>query len=415
MGTTYTGSGNITPDNYDVVVMYTNNAQIGTSTLSTALTNYVNAGGNMVSGVFLWNLYPSGFSHSGTTAFNVTNAQSSNPSGNFTVSTPSVITDGIGTSFGGGQATNTSPTLVSGATLLASYTSDSVRLLATRQVGNSTLVSINSFFASITTTGSTLTKMVGNSILYAAGVLNSPTPTPTPTNTPTPTSTPVVPVTTNLVLYYDPSNPLSYSGSGTVLNDLSGNNLTGTLSATTFTDPYFTYNGTNSTTYTADNSLLEPSSGDFTVEIWVNQSVFSGSSRVLIGKTDTGLSSGWGYGLRTNPAGATYFEVGNGTTSLTSPSYTATTNTWYQIVGVWTNIASNSIELYVNGTSQGSNSHSFTSVKNTTSPLYIGSFNGGQFSQWLNGDVGIVRIYNDALTSSEVLQNFNADKSKYGL
>jgi hypothetical protein len=241
------------------------------------------------------------------------------------------------------------------------------------------------------------------------------TPTPTSTPTPTPTATPAVPVTTNIVLYYDPSNPLSYSGSGTVLNDLSGNNLTGTLSATTFTDPYFTYNGTNSTTYTADNSLLEPSSGDFTVEIWVNQSVFSGSSRVLIGKTDTGLASGWGYGLRTNPAGATYFEVGNGTTSLTSPSYTATTNTWYQIVGVWTNIASNSIALYVNGTSQGSNSHSFTSVKNTTSPLYIGSFNGGQFSQWLNGDVGIVRIYNDALTSSEVLQNFNADKSKYGL
>ena len=244
----------------------------------------------------------------------------------------------------------------------------------------------------------------------------TPTITPTNTNTPTPTitSTPTI-VTTNLVLYYDPSNPLSYSGSGTVLNDLSGNNLTGTLSATTFTDPYFTYNGTNSTTYTADNSLLEPSSGDFTVEIWVNQSVFSGSSRVLIGKTDNGLASGWGYGLRTNPAGATYFEVGNGTTSLPSPSYNVTTNTWYQIVGVWTNIASNSIELYVNGNSQGSNSHSFTSVKNTTSPLYIGSFNGGQFSQWLNGDVGIVRIYNDALTSSEVLQNFNADKSKYGL
>jgi hypothetical protein len=245
---------------------------------------------------------------------------------------------------------------------------------------------------------------------------STPTVTPTNTSTSTPTPTPTSgPVLTNLVLYYDPSNPLSYSGSGTVLNDLSGNNLTGTLSATTFTDPYFTYNGTNSTTYTADNSLLEPSSGDFTVEIWVNQSVFSGSSRVLIGKTDNGLASGWGYGLRTNPAGATYFEVGNGTTSLTSPSYTATTNTWYQIVGVWTNIASNSIELYVNGTSQGSNSHSFTSVKNTTSPLYIGSFNGGQFPQWLNGDAGIVRIYDSALTPSEITQNFNADKSKYGL
>ena len=107
--------------------------------------------------------------------------------------------------------------------------------------------------------------------------------------------------------------------------------------------------------------------------------------------------------------------MGNGTTSLPSPSYNVTTNTWYQIVGVWTNIASNSIALYVNGNSQGSNSHSFTSVKNTTSPLYIGSFNGGQFPQWLDGDAGIVRIYDSALTPSEITQNFNADKSKYGL
>jgi hypothetical protein len=244
------------------------------------------------------------------------------------------------------------------------------------------------------------------------------TPTITNTNTPTITSTPTptsAPVLTNLVLYYDPSNSSSYSGSGTVLNDLSGNGLTGTLSATTFTNPYFTYNGTNSTTFTADNSLLEPGSGDFTIEIWVNQSVIAGSGRVLIAKTDSGLAAGWGYGIRTNAAGATYLEVGNGTTSLTSPSFTATTNTWYQFVGVFTNIASNSIGLYVNGASQGSNSHSFTSVKNTTSPLYVGSFNGGQFPQWLNGSVGIVRIYDVALTFSQITQNFNADKSKYGL
>ena len=223
------------------------------------------------------------------------------------------------------------------------------------------------------------------------------------------------PVLTNLVLYYDPINSSSYPGSGTNITDLSGNGRNGTLSATTFTSPYFTYNGTNSTTFTADNSLLEPGSGDFTVEIWVNHSVISGSSRVLIAKTDSGLASGWGYGIRTTTNGNTYLEVGNGTTSTNSPGFILSANTWYQVVGVWTNVASNSIELYINGVSKGSNSHTFTSVKNTTSPLYIGSFNGGQFSQWLNGRVGVVRLYNSALTSSQVLQNFNSDKSKYGL
>jgi hypothetical protein len=84
-------------------------------------------------------------------------------------------------------------------------------------------------------------------------------------------------------------------------------------------------------------------------------------------------------------------------------------------VGVWTNVSSNSLSLYINGNLIGSVSHSFTSIKNTTSPLYIGSFNGGQFSQWLNGRMGVVRIYDKSLTSSEILQNYNADKSKYGL
>jgi hypothetical protein len=188
MGTTYTGSGNITPANYDVVMIYTNAGQTGSATLSTALTNYVNAGGNVVSAVFLWNLYSSGYNHSGTTAFNFTNSQSNNASGNFTASTPSVITNGIGTSIGF-ALTNTNPTLSSGATLYASYSSDSVRLLAVKQVGNSRLVSINAAASGIGSASSTICKLFGNAILYAGGKLD-PLPTQTPTQTPTPTLTP---------------------------------------------------------------------------------------------------------------------------------------------------------------------------------------------------------------------------------
>jgi predicted esterase YcpF (UPF0227 family) len=108
-------------------------------------------------------------------------------------------------------------------------------------------------------------------------------------------------------------------------------------------------------------------------------------------------------------------EIGNGTTSTTSPFSTLSINTWYQVVGVWTNVDTNTLVLYINGVSIGTRFHSFASVKNTTSPLYIGSFNGGEFSQWLNGRMGVVRMYNAALTPSQVLQNFNADKTKYGL
>jgi hypothetical protein len=196
IGTTYTGSGNITKANYDVVLLWTNGGQTGSSTLATALTSYVNGGGNLVSGVFLWNLYPSGYNFTGTTAFNVTNSQS-NDGGNFTVNTPSSITNGIGTTVGF-TLTNASPTLVAGSTLYASYSSNSAPLVAARQVGSSTLVSLNVFPGGISDATSPLTKIVGNSIVFAAGT-PSPSPTPsitasqtasvTPTLTQTPTAT----------------------------------------------------------------------------------------------------------------------------------------------------------------------------------------------------------------------------------
>jgi hypothetical protein len=249
-------------------------------------------------------------------------------------------------------------------------------------------------------------------------VTPTPTVTPTNTNTPTPSSTPSVPVTNNLVLYYDPSNPSSYSGSGTVINDLSGNGLNGTMSNITFTSPYFTYNGTSSQIQVVDNVLLEPGSGDWTMEVWVNQSV-SGND-VVIGKFDNGGQTiDVSYSIRTR--NTTYFaQIGSGSGSgsslfVDSTNYVGTLNTWYQIVYVFTNISANTLETFVNGTSIGTVSHSLPSILNSTNPLYLGSYNGGEYSQWFDGKIGITRLYNQALSSLQVLQNYNADKSKYGL
>lgn len=228
-------------------------------------------------------------------------------------------------------------------------------------------------------------------------------------------STTPTPVVSNLVLYYDPSNSLSYSGTGTTVNSLVSPNLSGTMSNITYTSPYFSYNGSSSTVSIADSASLEPGSGDFTIEAWVYHTTITGSSRIIMAKTDGGLAQDWGYGLRTSNTGLTFFEVGNGTTSLQSANFTASTGQWYQVVGVWTNVASNSIALYRNGTLIGSSSHAFASVKDTTSPLYLGSFNNGQFSQWLDGRTGIIRYYNAALSGADILQNFNANKAIYGL
>jgi hypothetical protein len=197
------------------------------------------------------------------------------------------------------------------------------------------------------------------------------------------------------------------------VNDLTANKLNGTLSNITYTSPSFNYNGISSNLSIPDNSLLEPGAGDWTVEIWVNHAVIAGSSRVLVGKTDGVLAADWGYGLRTSANGNTYFEVGNGTTSVTSPAYTLTTGTWYQVVGVWSNVSSNFISLYINGAIQGTNMHSFASIKNTTNNLYLGTFNGGESPQWFNGQMGVFRLYNSALTAPQVLQTYNDTVSIY--
>jgi hypothetical protein len=40
---------------------------------------------------------------------------------------------------------------------------------------------------------------------------------------------------------------------------------------------------------------------------------------------------------------------------------------------------------------------------------------GSNPNQWFDGKIGITRLYSTSLTSSQVLQNFNTNKSKYGL
>jgi hypothetical protein len=231
-------------------------------------------------------------------------------------------------------------------------------------------------------------------------------------------STGVSPITNNIVLWYDPSQPSSYPGSGTTITDLSPNPVNGTLANISYTNPYFNYNGSNSQVTIPDTSKLEPGSGDWTMEAWFYTTAFkTGSAGVILGKFDPGGGSiDVSYSIRTNSTGGLFSQIGDGTGSfINSTNYQTSLSVWAQVVYVWKNIATNTLETYINGASIGSVNHSLGSILNTSANLYLGSYNGGEFSQWFNGRIGIVRLYNRALTSAEVLQNYNADKSKYGL
>jgi hypothetical protein len=226
------------------------------------------------------------------------------------------------------------------------------------------------------------------------------------------------PVTSNLVLYYDPANTASYPGTGTTIDSLTVTNLPGTMSNITYTNPYFTYNGSSSQISVADNAALEPGSGSWTMEVWVNQTV-SGNDVVLGKFNPGGVSASVGYSIRTTNT-SYYAQLGSGSGSgstlfVNSTTFVGTLNTWYQLVYVFTNGATKTLQTFVNGTSIGTVNHSLASILNTSSNLYLGSYNGGEFAQWFDGRIGITRLYNAALTSAQVLQNYNTNRAIYGL
>jgi hypothetical protein len=222
----------------------------------------------------------------------------------------------------------------------------------------------------------------------------------------------------NLILHYDPSSSSSYPETGTTVTNLAGGGLDGTLSNVTYTSPYFIFNGSTSQVTINDDTSLEPGSGEWTMEVWFYKTSIVGTS-VLLGKFDDGGSStDVSYSIRISNA-SLFAQIGAGTGGVfnvdyvNSTSYTFSANTWYQAVYVWK--PGVSLETFINGTSIGTISTTMSSILNSTNPLYLGRYNGGEYAQDFAGRIGITRLYNKALSSSEVLNNFNNDKSKYGL
>ena len=223
------------------------------------------------------------------------------------------------------------------------------------------------------------------------------------------------PVTSNLVFYFDPSLLASYPGSGTTITDLSTSPATGTLSNITFTTPYFSYNGSSSQISISDNSKLEPGSGNWTMEAWFYPTQFK--TGVILGKFNNGgLSANVSYSIRMYDTGVVYAQIGDGTGSyVNSTSYQSVLSNWIQVVYVIKNTAPKTLETFVNGSSIGSVPYPLSSILNSSNAFYIGSYNGGEYSQWYTGRIGITRLYNAVLTSAQVLQNYNADRATYGI
>jgi hypothetical protein len=75
--------------------------------------------------------------------------------------------------------------------------------------------------------------------------------------------------------------------------------------------------------------------------------------------------------------------------------------------------STNNIKHYLNGVNVFNRSVTITSNTTNDGRVWMGRYSGGQY-QW-NGNVNLFKFYNRALSTQEVLQNYNATKSRFGL
>lgn len=224
-------------------------------------------------------------------------------------------------------------------------------------------------------------------------------------------------VTNGLILYMDPININSYPGTGTTWFDLSKNKTSGSLvggfvydslnkafSVTTATASIDAWITTNTLSF-ADTSAY---SMEFSVKLRTNAE-YSFHSLTGNGSTQPWVSI-YGYGSSWN----FFFREANGVYSA------STTITDYDLSNKWAIIAytvatDRTIRFYLNGVFISNTSPSVTSTQLYFYRLAGGYFGGNNKGYPFQGSISATRIYNKTLTDVEILQNYNATKSRFGL
>lgn len=228
-------------------------------------------------------------------------------------------------------------------------------------------------------------------------------------------------ITTNgLIFCIDAADTNSYPGSGASIYNLADINSVGELGVaglfqptyiSTTNNKYFVFNGTNTLIRIPNSTSLDVNS--VSVEVWIktnnaNQSGFwfeKGTVNTQYSLFQEGTNIQWRHNIS-----------GVGMTNLTTSSTTTAglnATDWFQITGTY---VSGSRKLYVNGVLKNSDTRT-GNISVNAGGMSIGAYGGynGSRSYYYNGNLAIVRVYSKSLEDYEVLNNFKATKSRFGL
>ena len=218
-------------------------------------------------------------------------------------------------------------------------------------------------------------------------------------------------VTDGLVLCLDAADTKSYPGSGTIWYDRTKNKYNGTLTnSPTFSSSnggIFTFNGTNQFVDLTATTIASSGNAARTMLTWIKNSN-AGAQKCII-STGT-AANGQSFNL------ATYGSAKVGVMGYNLDFYPTTganiTDGNWHFIGAAAN-GSSTTTTYVDGNldnTSGTLTYSTTGQNN-----YIGkSSHVGNENYW-NGSIACVYIYNRALSLSEIKQNFNSQRKRFGI
>jgi len=216
-------------------------------------------------------------------------------------------------------------------------------------------------------------------------------------------------VTDGLVFAVDPGSTRSYPGSGTtttnIINGASGT-LTNGVAYVTNNGGAFDFDGTDDFIAFPDDTNLNNQT--LTMESWVNMHSTLSQDAFFFEKGFVNTQ----YSTFTNANNLIFRTIGLSTQDLSVNmlSYTAA-NTWFYVACTYGAAVK---YVYINGTRIASSAVLTGTIPSNTTGLFLGAYGPGSSFQ-MDGNIAVSRVYNKALTAAEVTQNFNAQKSRFGL
>jgi hypothetical protein len=227
-----------------------------------------------------------------------------------------------------------------------------------------------------------------------------------------------------LICRYEISTPGSYSSAaGSTVKDLVGNSNAVTQNSPSYSSPgqstgipgYLQFNGTNQclVTQTDLNPKLSPANTSAVIAVFVW--VYMSDNGVIVSELgQTTINAGWHDSQIERVAGTVKFSVWNNGTGFAS-SIPTSTNTWYYIGFTF---SGSTLTGYINGVSAGSAAYTRTTPFNGSGlGLYYGlaAIDGTSLGDgtYANCRIGAFHVYNTAISTAQVLSNFNAQRNRY--